>query len=318
VNKALVAVRNATGKPQAEFAKAVGINQSTLQRSEEGKRKLTEDEAEAIMAYTGADHLALMDGKVAKAIDGSDYTKQMFNRWQRRWVDPKVVDLAAKRLGQFAEALVRASLGEPHEEREVVGTKPARYRHFVGKLGTLLTEVGVEYGLLKDANQYLKKLFQTKERCRLTLKEIEMHLGILRDGEPVLGWDYEEADKHRSSKRTFDVSLTYTPMWDSMTGVKAIGGKRVVTDVYLLDRLHMMVELPWYKSGKGLLMALVFRSFLADLNGNHQVQKVLPLGIDLARVLTRRGGLKFKVMRHKFLADAASRPRSTPSAPKAT
>jgi transcriptional regulator with XRE-family HTH domain len=318
VNKALVAVRNATGKSQALFAKAVGITQPTIQRSEEGKRQLTEDEAEAIMAYTGADHLSLMEGQVAKAIDGREYTKEVFVSWSRRWVNPEAVDLAAERLGKFAEALVRASLGEAHEKLEAVGTKPARYRHFVGKLGAFLTEIADEYDLKTKANECLMRLCETKERCRLTLEEIEEKLGIQRDGGAVLGWNYKEAEKHRSSKRRFDVTLTYKPMWNSMTGVKAIGGKRVIADVYLVDRLDMMVELPWYKNGKGLLVAFVFRAFLADLNGNHQIQKVVPLGTDLPQLFNPKGGgLKVKV-RHKFLADAGLRERPTSSAQKAT
>jgi transcriptional regulator with XRE-family HTH domain len=318
-NKALVAVRNATGKSQALFAEAVGgITQPTLQRSEEGKRQLTEEEAEAIMAYTGADHLSLMEGQVAKAIDGSEYTKEVFARWSRRWVNPEAVDLAAERLGKFAEALVRASLGEAHEKLEAVGTKPARYRRVVGRLGALLTEMAEEYGLLKKAFDNLMRLGETTERCHLTLREIEDKLGIKHHGGAVLGWNYEEAEKHRSSKRKFDATLTYKPMWNPMTGVKAIGGKRVITDVYLVDRLDMMVELPWYKEGKGLLIALVFRAFLADLSGNHQILKVIPLGTDLRQLARAKGGgMKFNV-RHKFLADAASRKRPTSSAQKAT
>jgi transcriptional regulator with XRE-family HTH domain len=318
VNKALVAVRNATGKSQALFAKAVGITQPTIQRSEEGKRQLTEDEAEAIMAYTGADHLSLMEGQVAKAIDGREYTKEVFVSWSRRWVNPEAVDLAAERLGKFAEALVLASLGEAHEKLEAVGTKPARYRHFVGRLSALLTEMAEEYGLLKKASENLKRLGETTERCHLTLKEIEDKLGIQSGGGAVLGWNYEEAEKHRSSKRKFDATLTYKPIWNSMTGVKAIGGKRVIADVYLVDILNMTVKLPWYKSGKGLLIALVFRGFLSDLNGNHQILKVIPAGTDLRQLARAKGGgMKFNV-RHKFLADAASRKRPTSSGPKAT
>jgi len=319
VNKALVAVRNATGKPQAEFGNAVGINQSTIQRSEEGKRQLTTKEAEAIMAYTGADYLSLIEGKAAKGIDGSDYTKDLFRRWRMRWVDPKAVDLAAHRLGRFVEELVRASLGEAIKKRDVRGTNPARYRHFVGRLGAFLTEIAEEYDLKIQANKSLMRRWESAEIAYMNVEELEDALGIQRDGGAVVGWNFKEADKHRSSERRFKVTMTYQPMWNSMTGVKSIDGKQVVADVHLVDLLTVRAQLPWIKSSsKKPLIASVIRGFYADLEGNREATLVVPLGEDFPEMFNGKGKGVKAGWKSKFLADPASLRRPTSSTPKAT
>lgn len=319
LNKALVAVRNATDKTQAEFGRTVGINQSTIQRSEEGKRRLTTKEAEAIMAHTGADYSALIKGKVAKAIDGTDYTKDVFRRWRMRWVDPKAVDLAAHRMGRFVEELVRASLGEAIEKRDVRGTNPARYRHFVGRLGAFLTEIAEEYDLKKQANKTLMTRWKCEEILYMNVEELEEALGIQRDGGAVVGWNFKEADKHRSTGGRFKVTMTYQPMWNSMTGVKAIDGRQVVADVHLVDLLIAKAKLPWIKSSSEKpLIASVIRGFYADLEGNREATLVVPLGENFSKLSNPKGrGVKV-AWKSKFLADPASRRRPTSSTPKAT
>jgi DNA-binding XRE family transcriptional regulator len=62
-NKALVQVRAATKKTQQEFAKAVGINKSTLENIEYGYSQLKFEQALRVMSFAGAEIHSLLDRK---------------------------------------------------------------------------------------------------------------------------------------------------------------------------------------------------------------------------------------------------------------
>jgi transcriptional regulator with XRE-family HTH domain len=290
-NDAVIQVRHATGKTQDKFASAVGMNKSTLQNTEEGKRELSAVEAEAIMAYTGADPSSLLKGKKAKAINGHPYTKETFDCWRNRLVDPKAVKLSAKRAGLFVEELVRASYGEPVEHLgKLLGTKPERYRHFIARLWKLLSELSKEHALTKRQMANLSERVYRREERSMTLRQIQDALGIQRGGTLVEGWSATKAAKHLSSRERFEVVLSYSPVLFPLCGFSAVGSSRVVNDASLLDLLQLEVKLPWTDGDtKTELKALVFRGFVSDFEQTREIEWSFPYNAD-AFQQSRRGG----------------------------
>jgi DNA-binding XRE family transcriptional regulator len=295
VNKALIQVRKSTyesTRSQKGFADAVGINGSTYQTIEEGKRQLTQHEAADIMAYTGADPSSVIKGKNAKTLDGRSYSRETFKQWVKRPVPALAVDIAAKRFGLFVEEMVRASFGEPVEAGELVGTKPERYRHFIGRLWKRLSKLSKDCGLQMQQAVNLRGRVYKREKAVMSLAAIQRTLGIRRRGGAVLGWDYQQAEKHLKDSKTFEVTLSYSPILMPLNGISGIGDKRVVTDASLMDLLELETVLPWSSSGrKTHLMAVVFRMFATDFNEAYERRWTKPLGqefMDSFRVVKKK------------------------------
>jgi transcriptional regulator with XRE-family HTH domain len=277
-NKALVQVRKATNKKtQKEFAKAVGMNVSTLQKTEDGDRVLRKNEATEIMAFTGADPESLVEGIEATAIDGSPYSNEIFEQWRKRPVDADAVELAADRAALIVRSLVKASFGKSIGNDSTIGIHPARFRLFVTKLSKALSRLAVNHDLQDGLIDHFHELVLEETEQEIGLADIKKLIGIRHSGEGVKGWNAEAAAEVSEVTR-FRVRVIRRPMLYPFAGASRIAGfGRVQTDAISLESLSVFVRLPWLPRKQTELQATVLTAFISDLKRTHRVEFAIPI-----------------------------------------
>ena len=314
-NEALCQVRAATGKSQQDFAEAVGMNGSTYQTKEEGRRRLKRSEAELIMFFSGADPASLIEGTAAQAMDGRPYNQKILNQWRNRAVHAEAVELAAMRAGLFAEALVKAAYGSPHGEDSTLGCKPERFRVVLSKLSEFLFETISSYKLSKNFDAELEKKSVTEQTQTMTVQKLKELLNIHEDLGSFVGWDHAAAAKS-PPQLLLGVEKSRRPQFAQLTGLGSKDGKAVAGDALLQERLRVRVRLPWSKGKTVQFDALMLHGYRSGLDGAHPFEWVfLP-----SDALRERLELLAKKQRQREALGAKKRRKRAPtsSAPKAT
>ena len=254
VNEALIQVRRAVDKrtqAQRWFAKAVGINQSTYQKTEEGRRLLEMDEAIRIMSFTGADAESLIKGRKAKTLDQRDYSKAAFKQWRERTVDEKAVCMAAKRAGLLAETLIRAS------HRQI----PSRYSVVVEKLFDYLGELERKFNLRTNLENELRETHGKTTRGEMAWSALTKMLHLGGGNKCPAGWNVKEAGKVPASKRLFVEHVEY-PVFERMVA-GSFGKQSFTYDAISTSRVLIRVKLPWSPNVISEFKLLKGRGFIA-------------------------------------------------------
>jgi len=94
-NKSVANLRNIIGKTQEQFSVMLGVSKDTIVSIENGRNRLTEQQAWRIYAATGASLTELARGSGAVKIGGSepyprrskDYTADFFNKWRKDFLE---------------------------------------------------------------------------------------------------------------------------------------------------------------------------------------------------------------------------------------
>lgn len=301
-NIALREVRAETGLNQTKFGEAVSLNKSTLQKTEDGDRLLKPNEAELIMAFTGARIISLLEAKKATTLDGRPYTRTAFEQWRRRGVPAAAVEAVARRAGQFVEAMVIAAYGEraataksrKDESQAEPPERPQRYREFVESLWRNFSDLLDEYGIRERMEQELQR-HSSVENKQMNVESLRKLLAISEGGYAPDGWDREQIAKI-PPQRLLNVEITRHPIFNALTGFAAVDGLAAFSDGLLMDKLSVAVKLPWFKACEDRLTAYVFTTWINTQKRIHHEEQTIQVV----------GGLKRK------------KKRPTPSAPKAT
>jgi transcriptional regulator with XRE-family HTH domain len=242
-NKALKTIRESVvvgdkRMDQRTFAKRVGSS-SSIAAIESGNRQMTQALAMQIMAFTGCDPAALVNGE-AKDILGRPYTAKTFKQWQEAGGEDNVVHRAADRAGALVRGLILAA------GRDSSGTpKPHRFRE------VLL--------LLSDYLQSTARNFDLGDRVTAALFEEEQ----LRDPSPWQEMTLDEARKRFAANpawhsvdrgaeqgwQKIEVREWRSPVWAPLAGAMADsdGGPPLFTECLRIDRVVVEVRLPWSK-----------------------------------------------------------------------
>jgi len=267
-NKALAQVRAAAKKTQKEFAKAVGINKSTLENIEYGYSQLKLEQALRIMSFAGADIHSLLDGKKAKGLNQRPYTSKTFELWRDRPVDARAVELAAERIGLFASSLVRASMMGPTKRGN-----PARFRVVAAKLFEALRTVSEDHGLSDSLERELKGRAE-KESLSVSLKRLKEMLVIEGKNSDVRGWKHHEAAQTPSVRIVRGEQIRMPSFETSLIGTDA-NGEALVFDALAVDRILLRVELPWAIGRLTEFRLLSLDGYLAQTEGSVPFQGTL-------------------------------------------
>jgi hypothetical protein len=268
-NKALIQVRKATSsktQTQKGFAKAVGINSSTLQKTEEGHRLLQFEEAIRIMAYTGADAESLIVGKRAKAANKRAYSREVFKRWRERPVNERAVEMSADRAGLFAAALVRAS-----SRRSAV-----LYRVVVAKMFDALKEVEREFNLTEVLDCELRERCGKPEVHEVGFGKLKKMLHVGHGKRDVRGWDYEKAAKV-PDLRLFRVERIQYPVFELAAGGSDPSGNPIVYDSAAVDRVLIRFKVPWAASKNTEFELCSMRGYLDQFGRSVPFELEVPL-----------------------------------------
>jgi len=282
-NVALRQVRKATGLSQKRFGEAVSLNPSTLQKTEDGDRLLEGEEAELIMSFTGALVGSLLKGKKATALDGRPFSRRTFEEWQQRAVPEAAIEAAARRAGQFVEAMIIAAYGErgvgvdrgSHDCKAGPMERPQRYREFVDNLWRSFSELLNDYGIRDRMESELRRkaLPETKQMNVAALKKM---LAISDEGYAPEGWDRREIGKI-PPQRLLNVKLVRHPMFNALTGLSKIDGKAAFADALLLDRLSVAVNFPWLNRSEEKLSAFVITAWANMQSHVHHEERTIQI-----------------------------------------
>jgi hypothetical protein len=273
-----------------------------LQKTEDGDRLLKPNEAELIMAFTGARVISLLEGKRATTLDGRPYTRIAFEQWRRRGVPAAAVEAVARRAGQFVEAMVIAAYGEraataksrKDESQAEPPERPQRYREFVDSLWRSFSELLDEYGIRERMEQELQR-HSFVENKQMNVESLRKLLAISEGGYAPDGWDREQIAKI-PPQRLLKVEITRHPIFNALTGFAAVDGLAAFSDGLLMDKLSVVVKLPWIKACEDRLTAYVFTTWINTQKRIHHEERTIQVV----------GGLKRK------------KRRPTSSTPKAT
>jgi hypothetical protein len=282
-NMALRQVREATGLSQKRFGEAVSLNPSTLQNTEDGDRLLKGQEAELIMSFTGALVGSLLKGTKATTLDGRPYSRRAFQQWQQRGVPKAAVEAAARRAGQFVEAMIIAA----HGERDVgarIGAdetqagpleRPQRYREFVDSLWRQIGKLLKNYGLQERMESELEKraVVETKQ---MNVEALQKLLAISDGGYSPDGWDREKIAKI-PPQRLFNTKIARHPMFSALTGLSAVDGKAAFADALLLDKLTVGVNFPWLRPTDEKLTAFIFTAWVNMQSHVHHEERTIQI-----------------------------------------
>jgi transcriptional regulator with XRE-family HTH domain len=237
VNKALIQVRKATNRKtqtQNGFAAAVGMKPATLQKTEEGHRRLDLPEAIRIMAYTGADAQSLIKGKKAISFDKKTFNSAAFKRWREgSSVSKKAVEMSAERAGVIAEALVKASSN----------VNPSRYRMVIAKLLDVLKGVEMEFGLTEALEREFKEHYSQRKVQDIQFGSFVKQLSRDPSYAPA-GWDATKAAKIADNKM-LRLERTTFPEFNLTAGGSDWQGKPIIPDAVIWDRVIVRTKLPW-------------------------------------------------------------------------
>jgi transcriptional regulator with XRE-family HTH domain len=260
-NKALVQVRSAAKKTQREFAKAVGINVSTLQKIEDGDSRLTLEQALRVMVFAGVDAASLMGGKKAKGLNQRPYTSKTFELWRDRPVDERAVALAAERIGLFASSLVRASITGAAKHGN-----PARFRVVAAKLWEALRKVCLEHGLGDLLEEELRGRAK-EESLSVSLSRLKEILFIEGNTTDVRGWNHDEAAQTPSVRIVRGVQIQ-TPSFHPALVATNAKGEPLVFDAVAVDRKLLRLKLPWGNGRLTEFKLLSYKGYLAHTDGS--------------------------------------------------
>lgn len=284
-NIAVAQVRNSAKKTQAQFARCIGLETPTFQQIEDGRRVLTPEEAERIMAYCGADPKSLIEGKRAKTVSGRPYSRNSFELWNKQDVNPSAVDIAAQRAALMADALVRAAYADAGGNRK----DPPRYRFVTMQLSRYLFELAKGNLIETGFKQELHKVVLHEWTGELLPRQIKKLLGVKGEGKGVLGYEPFSAGKV-SKHGALPVKVIYRPIpYPFAGGSRIINKGRGQIDGLAMNLITVHVQLPWHGKPTTTLQAIALKSFVAGSKWSRGSDYALPRSTGTAKLFAALG-----------------------------
>jgi DNA-binding XRE family transcriptional regulator len=227
-NTALKKIREATELNQTDFAKAVGTT-SLIAAIESGSRSLKGEEKDqksgelkggqsdlvtSIMAFTGCDPVALMEGR-AVDIAGRPYTSDIFNEWRTTGGNPEVVEAAADRAADLVRALIVASSSDAEGERT-----PQKFRRTLFSLSESLGKLIRDVDLIDRTNIVLMEQAPNSDEWKtMSLGKAREMFGRER------GWPAADF-KEFGDMQMIEVKVSTAPAWSPLGGSVRLGNSR--------------------------------------------------------------------------------------------
>jgi transcriptional regulator with XRE-family HTH domain len=239
-NTALKKIRESIPMNQTDFAKAVGTT-SLIAAIESGSRSFStegSDLASRIMAFTGCDPVALMEGRAIDIL-GRPYTSKTYAQWCAAGGDPKIVDMAADRAAALLRGLIVAAASDAEGKRT-----PQTFRRVLFSLSDSLDKLIREVGLIERTNAVLTEQAPTGDWQKMSLGKAREMFGREK------GWP--EADfRGHNDMLMIEVKVSTSPVWSPLGGSMRVGDSRRTVFAEHFDPQRTKVEVRLPRSLKG-------------------------------------------------------------------